>query len=399
MIGHAILEAGAGDSSLCLVPASHLRLVDYVWVDFGALTDAEAWSTVLSEVAVDAVVNCVGIWMGSAGDFERLQYTVPVALFDACSRRGLRVVHVSALGFSVDAPLPYAATKARADRYLLEHCPSGIVVYSSLVFGSEGRSTRFFLNLAALPVSVDLGLPANLQPVHVRDVARAVIEALKAQHPVRAVECAGSHPISVAEYLSALRKGMGFRAAPLRLRLPRWCARLVFQAGEAIGARFVNRQTWTLLQAGTRGQDLHPQALPYERMASERDRRMVRETQLYWFARLGVAFLWLWTAAATFFIWPKADTLAWLASVSPALGTMLVLSASCLLDASLGLFSLFRPSKRLWQAEFLVTAFYTVVLAVCLPWTWGHPLGPLTKNLPVLATMLYLAMQETRRAK
>ena len=69
------------------------------------------------------------------------------------------------------------------------------------------------------------------------------------------------------------------------------------------------------------------------------------------------------------------------------------------LDASLGLFSLFRPSKRLWQAEFLVTAFYTVVLAVCLPWTWGHPLGPLTKNLPVLATMLYLAMQETRRAK
>jgi hypothetical protein len=345
------------------------------------------------------VVNCVGIWSGTVEEFELVQYTVPTALFDACSQLGMRVVHLSALGFSSDSPLPYASTKARADQYLLKHCSPGVVVHPSLVFGSEGNSSRFFLNLAAFPLQVDFGFARNLQPVPVHEVARAVIDALREETPPRTIECVGTHPVSVPEYFDALRAGMGLKPARLKLKLPTWCGKLLFQAGELVGAHFVNRQTWVLLETGTQSGKLNPAALPYDHFATAADRRMTQETQLYWFARLGIAFIWLWTAAVTYFAWPQYETLSWLNSLWPGLGTPFWLTASCVLDAAMGLASLMWPGKRLWQAQFTLTAVYSVGLAFALPWSWSHPFGPLTKNVAVLTTMLFLAMQESRRAR
>lgn len=399
MIGRAILDEAHGDGSLTLLPASHRERPGHVRVDYESLSTPQAWARVLDSERVDAVVNCVGIWKGTVEQFELVQYTVPVALFDACAQRRIRVVHLSALGFSAGSPLPYASTKARADQYLLAHCPTGVVVYPSLVFGSDGDSSRFFLNLAALPVQVDFGFARNLQPVHVQEVAQAVVGALRADAPARSIECAGTHPVSIPEYFAALRSGMGLGPVRLRLTLPPWCGRLLFQAGEALRAHFVNRQTWILLQTGTLSDRPFPAARPYDRFATASDRRMTQDTQLYWFARLGIAFLWLWTAAVTFFVWPRPETLSWLDRLAPGLGTPFWLAASCLLDAAMGIASLVWARRRLWLAQAALTATYTVGLAVALPWSWSHPLGPLTKNAAVLATMLFLAMHEQRRGR
>ena len=399
MIGREIQEAARADHRLELMAASHREQPGHFRVAYESLTTPNAWAAVLRKHSVDAVVNCVGIWSGTREEFERVQYTVPVALFDACNFLGIRVVHLSALGFSCDSALPYASTKARADQYLLQHCPVGVVIYPSLVFGSEGDSSKFFLNLAALPIQVDFGFARNLQPVHVRDVAGAVVDALTQEQPARSVECAGTHPVSIPEYFAALRKGMGFKPAVLRLRIPTECGRLLFVAGEALGARFINSQTSVLLQTGTQSETLQPTATPYKEFASTPDRQMVQQTQLYWFSRLGIAFLWLWTASVTFFVWPSRETMLWLESLYSGLGTPFWLAASCALDAVMGLASLFRPSKRLWQAQIALTTAYSIGLGVALPWAWAHPFGPLTKNIAVVATMLYLAMQEPRRSR
>lgn len=399
MVGRAIQALASDADDLDLLPASHRHRAGHVHVDYASFTTPEAWVQVLRDHRVDAVVNCVGIWSGTVEEFELVQVTVPVALFDACSRLGVRVIHLSALGFSAQSPLPYASTKARADQYLLTHCATGVVIYPSLVYGSDGDSSRFFLNLAALPLQVDFGYSSNLQPVHVREVARAVVGALRADAPPRTIECVGTHPISIPDYFDALRAGMGLKPTPLRLTLPSWCGQVVFRAGELLGAQFVNRQTWILLETGTHSGRQNPAALPYSRFATPDDRRMTQETQLYWFARLGLAFLWLWTAAVTYFVWPRDDTLSWLESLWPGLGTPLWLAASCVLDAAMGVASLVWPRKRLWQAQFALTAVYSVGLAVALPWSWSHPFGPLTKNLAVMATMLFLALQESRRGR
>ena len=399
MIGQAIQAVAQADSSLELVAASHHKKPGHVLVDYETLTTAAKWAQVLAAHRIDAVVNCVGIWSGTVAEFELIQYTVPVALFDACTAAGVRVVHLSALGFSVDSPLPYASTKARADRYLLEHCPGGAVVYPSLVFGNDGNSSKFFLNLAALPLQVDFGFARNLQPVHVNEVARAVVDALTQVRPERAIDCAGTHPVAVPEYFDELRKGLGLKPVPLRLKLPRWCGKLLFKAGELLGAHFVNNQTWTLLQTGTQSGRPNPSATPYAEFATRSDLQKVRDTQLYWFARLGIACLWLWTAAVTLWAWPVQETLSWLDSFWPGLGAMPWLVASCVLDASMGMAALVWPRTKMWLAQFWLTAAYTVSLAVALPWAWAHPLGPVTKNLAVLAVMLYLAQCETKKGR
>ncbi len=402
MIGRAILAAARGAETLDLVPASHRQRPGHRQVDFESLTTAEAWVGILGDEAAgafDAVVNCVGIWSGSAERFEHVQYTVPVALFEACRRLGIRVVQVSALGFSADSPLPYAATKARADRALLDSGADAVVVCPSLVFGSDGDSSRFFLNLAALPLQVDFGFARNLQPVHVDEVAQAVVAALRDQAPPRTVACAGPRAISIPEYFDALRAGMGLRPVPLRLRLPRACGRLLFEAGDRLGLHFVNRQSMALLDTGTQlGRD-EPAARPYETFATPADRQAVHEHALYLFARVGIAVLWLWTAFATWFAWPHAESLAWLDSLWPGLGTPAWLAASCGLDAAMGIAALVWPRRRLWLAQCALTAVYTLGMAVALPWTALHPLGPLTKNLAVMASLLFLAQQEARRGR
>lgn len=399
MIGRAIQEEACRAEELELLPASHRDRPGHLHIDYESLTTPDAWTHVLRGQRVDAVVNCVGIWTGTAEQFELVQYTVPVALFEACRQLGIRVVHLSALGFSAQSPLPYASTKARADQYLLEHGSHGVVVYPSLVFGSDGDSSRFFLNLAALPLQVDFGFPKNLQPVHVREVALAVVGALREEAPQRTIECVGTHPVSIPEYFDALRAGMRLKPAWLKLKLPTWYGELLFRAGELVGAHFVNRQTWVLLETGTQSGRQNPAATPYDRFATAADRQMTRETQLYWFARLGLAFLWLWTAVVTYFVWPEHETLSWLDSLWHGLGTRSWLAASCALDASMGAASLLWPRKRLWLAQFALTVVYSLGMAVALPWSWGHPFGPLTKNVAVLATMLFLAMQESRRGR
>ena len=399
MIGRAIQDIVKTHPTLELVPASHRQRSGYVHVDYEALTSASSWSKLLADHHVDAVVNCVGIWSGTPRQFELVQYTVPVALFDACHALGLRIVHLSALGFSVDSPLPYASTKARADRYLLEHCRTGVVVYPSLVFGNDGDSSRFFLNLAALPLQVDFGFARNLQPVHVSEVASAVAGALIREDPGRAIDCAGTHAVTIQEYFAALRTGMGLNPAPLTLKLPLWCSKLLFQAGELFRAHFVNNQTWVLLQTGTQSDRANPCAMAYAKFATPEDLHRVRQTQLYWFARLGMAFLWLWTAAVTLWAWPQSQTLSWLDSLCKGLGTMPWLLASCALDAAMGVASLTWPRTSLWLAQFGLTAVYSVGLAFALPWAWAHPFGPLTKNVAVLVTLLYLAMNESKRGR
>lgn len=397
MIGQAVRQALRQVKGAVVLPASHRKLDGYVHVDFGSLTKPSSWVRVLQAHKVDAVINCVGIWKGSDEEFERIQYEVPVALFQACDQLKLKLVHVSAVGFTKDTPLPYVSTKARADEFLLTHCSQGVVVLPSLVFGSDGNSSRFFLKLAALPVHMGFGFPRNLQPVHVRDVADAVVDALIHPTASRQVISAGQRQLDTTGYFRALRKGMGLGAPWLTLRLPRFLAKAFFMAGEKLNAHFVNRQTWLLLEAGTCDTREHPEAWPYEKFATKADLERVQDFQLYWAARLGMAFIWLWTAIVSLWAWPTAQTLSWLSALHPSLGSMPWLAASAALDAAMGVLSLTYARRWLWKAQFSLVAIYSAGLLYALPEFALHPFGPLSKNIAILVLLACLAKAEKER--
>jgi hypothetical protein len=118
--------------------------------------------------------------------------------------------------------------------------------------------------------------------------------------------------------------------------------------------------------------------------------------KLYWSMRLGLAALWLWTAYVSWFVFPHATSFDWLRQVGLNSHLSIVLGGASLLDALMGVLSLALPSRRLWQAQFVIVAGYSLILAVCLPQFLFHPFGPLTKNVAVLACLAYLASVEKR---
>lgn len=57
------------------------------------------------------------------------------------------------------------------------------------------------------------------------------------------------------------------------------------------------------------------------------------------------------------------------------------------LDLVLGLAMWLKPGRLVWGAALVATAGMTAVATWVDPSLWWHPLGPLTKNLPILALL------------
>ncbi len=60
------------------------------------------------------------------------------------------------------------------------------------------------------------------------------------------------------------------------------------------------------------------------------------------------------------------------------------------LDVVLGLLLWLRPRRAVFDIALAATALMTVVATVLLPAMWLHPLGPLVKNLPIVAVLFVL---------
>lgn len=52
-----------------------------------------------------------------------------------------------------------------------------------------------------------------------------------------------------------------------------------------------------------------------------------------------------------------------------------------------------RPGRTSYLAALLAMLFMTLVATLLLPGLWLHPLGPLTKNVPMVAVLALLARQ------
>ena len=135
---------------------------------------------VLSRLAAgkQAVVNLVGVLHG---DFQRAHVELPQAVINACRASGAkRLLHMSALGASRDAPSEYLRTKALGEAAALAATDLEVTVFRpSVVFGPEDRFLNLFAQLARFLPAFALACPqAQFQPVYVGDVARVMAAAL-----------------------------------------------------------------------------------------------------------------------------------------------------------------------------------------------------------------------------
>jgi NADH dehydrogenase len=150
----------------------------------------------------DAVVNLIAILHGSASDFEQVHVQLGRRLAAACAAAGVkRLVHVSALGVSADAPSHYLRSKAEAEA-ILQAAPLQLsVLRPSVIFGAGDSFLNLFAALQSVfPVMPLAGVDARFQPVWVEDVSEAVLRCLERPETIgQTYECAGPQVYTLGE--------------------------------------------------------------------------------------------------------------------------------------------------------------------------------------------------------
>ena len=405
-IGTRVLRelVGAGYSVECGVRgASALDGCAAIAVDFSSDHDERVW---LPRVAqVDYVVSAVGILRETRGaTFEALHVAAPVALFRASAAAGVKkIVQISALGADAHAASGYHRSKKRADDALAALPLPFVIVQPSLVFGAEGASAAMFAKLAALPV---VPLPGDggqpIQPVHVDDLARAVVRLLQtSEHDGTRLAAVGPRAVTLREYLAILRRAMGLGAARF-VSVPMAVVRLAAAAGDKLPGALLDRESLGML---IRGNTAPPAAFaralgraprePERFVEAAAGRALANEARLAWLLpllRYAIAFVWIATGIVSLGIYPVEESYALLARVGlTGAAAALALYGAALLDLAFGVGTLvMKRRKWLWRAQIALIAGYTVIISFFLPEYWAHPYGPLTKNLPMLAALVML---------
>ena len=159
--------------------ARHLQLLPMLDVAEVNVHDTAALTSLLA--GHDAVINLVAILHGSQAAFDKAHVQLPLELVRACEASGVRrIVHVSALGASVDSASMYQRSKARGEAILLDSGLDVTLLRPSVIFGAEDKFLNTFADLQQLlPVVPLAGADARFQPVWVEDVASALLRCLE----------------------------------------------------------------------------------------------------------------------------------------------------------------------------------------------------------------------------
>jgi len=131
----------------------------------------------------DAVINLVGVLDARQDGFRRNHVELPRRIVAACRDTGVkRLLHVSSLGAAADAPSEYQRSKAEGEAEISAAAQYGIattIFRPSVIFGRGDSFLSLFAQLARIFPVIPLGCAAaKFQPIHVEDVARAIVASL-----------------------------------------------------------------------------------------------------------------------------------------------------------------------------------------------------------------------------
>lgn len=192
-----------------------------------------------------AVVNLCGV-------FGRAMHRVHVEgarnVAEAARDAGATaLVHVSAIGASLESKSAYGRTKGEGEDGVRKAFPSATIIRPSLVFGPEDELTNRFASMANLPFLPVIAAKRNFQPVYVRDLAKAIATA--ALDPGRfggkTYEIGGPQVMSMVELHRVIIEITGQK--PEIVPTPDFITGLIAKLGFLPGAPITHDQ-WMMLQ-------------------------------------------------------------------------------------------------------------------------------------------------------
>ena len=196
-----------------------------------------------------------------------------------------------------------------------------------------------------------------MQPIHIDDLIDALVALVEDRLPTGRVALVGPRPLTLREYLQALRRGLGL--APARVvALPGRFADLLARLGDRLERLPLDSERWSMLQRGNvapaadtthlLGRPPRPPEDFVPRAAAAGLRTLA---QLAWtlpLLRLAVALVWLVTGVVSLGVFPVAQSHELLARAGvPEALRPLALYGAAALDLAFGALSpRAAPSRR-----------------------------------------------------
>jgi len=168
-----------------------------------------------------AAVNLVGILHESgANRFDQVHAGLAQQLIDACKKSGVqRLIHIGAIGTAAHAPSRYLRSKAASEEAVHASGLDWTILRPSVIFGQEDQFLNLFADLAKIAPVLPLACPnAQFQPVHVEDVARAVVRCLVLPETAgKTLELCGPQVYTLRELIRNVENWIGVRPPILGL--------------------------------------------------------------------------------------------------------------------------------------------------------------------------------------
>ncbi|MCG7599922.1 SDR family oxidoreductase [Halomonas sp. McH1-25] len=374
--------------------------VSWQSLDLGKLGDAGQDFTWPVDVAL--VINTAGLLTSDANALEAVQDRGSRALFDLAARHDARILQFSALGAGEHAQVPFLASKAVADDYLLGLDVSAVVLRPSMVIGRGGGSSGWLTQLSPLPLIPLLDTRSRVQAVHIDDLVAAVLALLRQwpAHP-SVLPLVGPRPMTLPQMIDTLRGVQGW--APARyVQVPRLLASTGARLGDRLGWRALNTQTLRL----SRHDNLaSPEALaevcgfraaPVRARLHDWPTRGESVTATLRPVMLAVLVA-IWLGTALVCLGPGYDwglRIMAQAGVEGGFAATAVISGA-LLDAILGLGLLWRRWRRhALRAQIGLMLAYMLIITVVVPHYWFDPFAAVGKNAVLIVATLWLLWTE-----
>ena len=189
IIGELARRVGFAEASICVPTrrperARHLLVMPTVKLVGADVHDPAALARLMH--GQDAVISLVGILRSAEGepygkDFARTHVELPKKVAAAAVQAGVRrVIHVSALQATTDAPSGYLRSKAAGEVALRAADLDLTIFRPSVIFGQGDSFLTLFAGLAKIAPFFPLASPdARFAPVWINDVANCVVDSLQ----------------------------------------------------------------------------------------------------------------------------------------------------------------------------------------------------------------------------
>lgn len=351
---------------------------------------------------IELLINASGVLSADAHHLSEVQDRGVRALFDLVARNGARILQLSALGAGEQRDVPFLASKAAADDYLLSLQVPAVVLRPSLVLGEGGASSGWLSCLSPWPLIPLLDTQARAQPLHIDDLVAAVLGLLR-QWPERPciVPLVGPEAMTLPQLIDRLRIAQGW--CPARyVQVPAVLSGLGAWLGDRLGWRALNCQTLTLAR---RDNLASPDAMKSVcgRVAAPLASRLIgwprREQSVALTLRplLLAMLVLIWLGTALVCLGPGYD---WGLRIMAEIGVQgwqaaAAVIAGALADAALGIGLLLRRWRRhALRAQLALMLGYMLIISLWLPHYWFDPFGAVAKNLVLLVATLWLLWTE-----